>query len=65
MATTTKLSPEEAIKQTGKFFGSDGYGLEIKEQNPDYAYFVGGGGGIDVSACAKEKGVSVELESRE
>jgi hypothetical protein len=65
MTTTTKLSPEEAIKRAVEFFGPNGHGLEIKNQAGDCAYFEGGGGGVNVSACADEKGASVELESRE
>ena len=65
MATKTKLSSEEAIKRAVKFFGPSGYGLEVKEQSPDCAYFEGGGGGVEVTACTEEKGTSVELISRE
>jgi len=63
--TTTKLSPEEAIKRAVEFFGPSSYGLEVKRQESNCAYFEGGGGGVDVTACAEEKGTSVELESRE
>ncbi len=65
IVTTTKLSSEEAIKQSVEFFGPRGYGLEVKTQTPDCAYFEGAGGGVNVTACAEEKGTSVELESRE
>jgi len=65
IATKTKLSPEEAVKRAVEFFGPDGYGLEIKNQSPDCAYFEGGGGGVEVIACAEEKRTSVVLESRE
>ena len=65
IATRTKLNPEEAIKRAVEFFGPGGYGLEVKNQTPDCAYFEGGGGGVDVTACAEEKETSVELESRE
>lgn len=65
IATKTKLSPEEAVKRAVEFFGPDGYGLEIKNQSPDCAYFEGGGGGVEVTACAEEKRTSVVLESRE
>lgn len=65
LATKTKLSPEEVIKRAVEFFGPGGYGLEVKEQSADCAYFVGGGGGVDVTACAEEKETSVELASRE
>ncbi len=64
IATTTKLSPEEAIRQAVEFFGSS-YGLEVKEQTPNCASFEGGGGRVEVTACAQEKGTSVELESQE
>jgi len=65
IATRTKMSPEEAIKRAVEFFGPGGYGLEIKEQGPACAYFEGGGGGVEVTACAEEEGTSVEMESRE
>ncbi len=65
MVTTTKLSPEEAIKRAVEFFGPSGYGLEVKSEAADCAYFEGGGGGVNVTACTEDKGTSVELESRE
>lgn len=65
MATKTKLSPEEAIKKAVEFFGPGGYGLEVKEQKSDCVYFVGGGGGVNVTACIVPGGTSVELESHE
>ena len=65
MSTKTKLSPEEAIRRAVEFFGPSGQGLEVKEQGPTCAYFEGGGGGVDVTACADEKGDSLELVSRE
>ena len=65
MAAETKLSPEEVVKRAVAFFGSGGYGLEVKEQSRDYAYFAGGGGSVEVSASAGEKKTSVELVSRE
>jgi hypothetical protein len=65
MATTTKLTPEEAIKQAVKFFGPEGYRLEIKDQSPTCAYFEGAGGQVEVTSCTDEKGTSVELVSQE
>ena len=65
ISTITKMSPQEAIKKAVSFFGVGGYGLEVKEETSSYAYFEGGGGGVEVTACAEEKGTSVELISRE
>ena len=65
MGATTKLRRAAAIKRAVGFLGPNGYGLEIKNQAADGGYFEGGGGGVDVTACAEEKGTSVELESRE
>lgn len=65
MATKTKLSPKEAIKRAVIFFGPDGHGLKVKEQSATGAYFEGGGGIVEVTACAEKKGSSVELVSRE
>ena len=60
----TKLSPEEVIKKTVEFF-STGYGLKVKQQTLACVSFEGGGGFVDVTVCAEEKGTSVEVVSRE
>jgi len=63
----SKLKPEEVILRAVKFFGPSGYGLEIKEQAARYAEFEGGGGGVEISAepGAKDKGSTVNFETRE
>jgi hypothetical protein len=63
--TKSKLTPEEAIKRAIKFFGPEGYGLEIREQQPCCLDFEGGGGGVAVSASPNGKGSTVSFESRE
>ena len=63
--TTTKLNPEEAVKQAVEFFGPDGLGLKHTQDTPECAYFEGTGGSVNVSACVDEKQTLVELESRE
>ena len=63
----SKLKPEEVIKRAVKFFGPEGYGLEIKSQAACCAEFEGGGGGVGINAEAdtKGKGSTVSLETRE
>jgi hypothetical protein len=63
--TTSKLTPEEAVKRAKKFFGPEGYGLTIKEDAPCCTEFEGGGGGIGISATPKGKGSTVSFTSRE
>ena len=63
--TTTKLSPEEAIKRAREFFGPQGYGLTVKREDVCCIEFSGGGGGVVVSAYPKKKGSTVSFESRE
>ena len=63
--TTTKLTPEETIKRAIKFFGPEGYGLEVMWQADCHADFEGGGGAVEVSAVAKGKGATVTFQSRE
>jgi len=66
IGTGTKLSPEDAIKRAVEFFGpGGGYGLKVTEQTPGSACFEGGGGGVEVVACAGEEGTQVDLISRE
>ncbi len=63
--TRTKRQPEEVVKKALEFFGPGGYGLKVTEQNDTCASFEGGGGEVRVTACADDKGTSVDLESRE
>ena len=66
IGTTTKLSPEEAIKRAVAFFGPDeGYGLEITEQSPVHVHFEGGGGRVEVTACTGDKHTTVDIGSVE
>jgi len=61
---TTKLPSHEIIKKAVDFFGPGGYGLKVIEQSDACAYFEGGGGGIEITACSDDKGTSVDLETR-
>ena len=65
LATITKVGSEEVLRRAVEFFGPGGYGLEVKEQSDSCAYFEGGGGGVEVTACTDEKETSVEVSSRE
>ena len=65
LSTDSKLSPEEVIKRAVKFFGPEGYGLEVREETADGAAFEGGGGGVGVSTSIEGKKTTVELTSRE
>ncbi len=61
----SKLKPNEAIKKAVSFFGPDGLGLELMEEDSCNAYFEGGGGSVRVSAATSKKGSSVDVESVE
>ncbi len=65
METKTKLKPEDVIKRAVEFFGPKGYKLAVKRESPDCAYFEGGGGGVEVTTCVKDKRTSVELVSNQ
>ncbi|MGD9142974.1 MAG: hypothetical protein PVG61_03920 [Dehalococcoidia bacterium] len=61
----TKLSPEKTIEEAVSFFGPGGYGLEVKENMADHAFFVGGGGSVTVTVKPEDKKTSVDIVSRE
>ena len=65
IATKTKLTPEEVIKKAIKFFGPEGYKLKITSKMETSATFDGGGGSIEVSACADSSKTAVDFLSRE
>ena len=61
----TKLSPEAAVEQAVAFFGPDGYGLEVKENYKNHAYFEGGGGSVAITISVKDEETSVDIVSQE
>jgi len=63
----SKLSPDKVMEKALEFFGPDGLGLEVKEQDGGCATFEGGGGHVFVQVCESEKGKGseVDLETRE
>ena len=61
----TKLSPEKAIERAVAFFGPDGYGLEVKENYKNHAYFVGGGGSVAITTSVKDEKTAVDIVSQE
>ncbi|MDD5288020.1 MAG: hypothetical protein PHY28_02770 [Dehalococcoidales bacterium] len=65
ISTDTKLTPEEAIKKAIEFFGTKGYKLKPIEQTATSANFEGGGGFIEVTACADKGKTKVDIMSRE
>lgn len=60
----TRQSSEKVIRKAKAYFGQDGLGLEIVEENPCCVYFKGGGGHVYVTSSTGEK-TDVELETRE
>ena len=65
IGTKTKLTPEEAIKRAKEFFSKGGYGLQVTDETPTSMCFAGGGGRVEVVACAEDKGASVDIISEE
>ncbi|MGP8079442.1 MAG: hypothetical protein ACLPVI_02900 [Dehalococcoidales bacterium] len=65
IATKTKLTVEEVIIKAIEFFGPDGYKLKVINQTEATASFEGGGGSIEISACADDGKTTVELLSSE
>jgi hypothetical protein len=61
----SKLSPAKVLEKAVQFFGPEGVGLEVKEQDEGCARFEGGGGHVFVRVCEGEKGTEVDLEARE
>ncbi len=61
----SKLSGAEVIKEAVKFFGPEGYGLKVLEEDSCCVTFEGGGGGVYVSVTEEKKGNTVDIEARE
>ncbi len=65
LSAESRLSPQEVTQRAIKFFGPEGHGLEITDQSATCAYFKGGGGGVEVTACTEAKKTNVAITSRE
>lgn len=65
IATKTKLTPEETTARAKDFFGPGGYGMSITDETPTSVCFEGGGGGVEIGACAEDGGSGVDFVSRE
>jgi len=63
LGTETKLKPAEVVEKAVQFFG--GHGLKVTNQTDTSVCFEGSGGGVEIAACAGEKGTSVDVVSRE
>ena len=62
---TTKMTPEQVIKSALRFFGPEGYGLEVQEQSNSRISLHGGGGRVEIYALTEGTGTSVDLVTRE
>jgi hypothetical protein len=61
----TKMSPQEAIAYAKDYFGPQGVGLEVMDENELCLTLQGGGGHVSVVACPGENKTTLELETRE
>ena len=60
----TELSPEEVLERAKTYFGEDGLGLTLTEENECCLTFEGGGGHVTISVANGEK-TDVDLVTRE
>jgi hypothetical protein len=61
----SKNSAEKVMEKAIKFFAGSPPGLTIKTQESNFAAFEGGGGFVNVEVVKKDKGSTVNIETRE
>jgi len=61
----TKLSQEDVIKHTKRFFGEGGLGLKLTEETSHCLTFEGGGGFVTVTLFSEEERTRVDLVTQE
>jgi hypothetical protein len=61
----TSLGPEQVVRQAVKFFGPDGIGLRINDQDSTGARFEAKLGFVAVDVSPEDKGSSVEITTEE
>ena len=62
---TTKLSPQQAIAYAKDYFGPQGVGLEVIDEEEASVILQGGGGHVSVVVCPGGKKTTLALETRE
>jgi hypothetical protein len=65
LGTTTTDSPVQVIEKAFDYFGPNGVGLRIARREPDAIQLEGGGGHVQITACAKGSRTEVDIQSRE
>ena len=63
--TESRLSPAQILGDAIEFFGPNGWGLAVREQDERCASFTGGGGHLSILARATGRGSEIEIETRE
>ena len=64
-STETRLTSEEVLRRATLYFGPEGLGLEVCQQDPCRMDFTGGGGHVTIAASAEGGKTAVDLETRE
>lgn len=62
---TTKLSEEAVIESLKKYFGKDGQGLEVTDEQPSCLTFSGGGGSVIATVSGEGGKTRVNLVAQE
>jgi hypothetical protein len=61
----SKLKPEELMARLKKYFGKEGLGLAVTEENPSCIIFSGGGGYMNATVCWEKGKTKVSLMTQE
>jgi hypothetical protein len=61
----TTLTVKEVSERLKKFFGTGGFGLEVKEDTPQCLSFAGGGGYVTANICTEAGKTKVGLITQE
>ena len=61
----TKREPAQVLARAITYFGPEGQGLAVTEQDDCHVSFEGGGGFVTVRVCADKGKTEVDLAARE
>lgn len=61
----TTLSHEKTMNCLKSYFGPDGLGLTLCEENQDCVSFEGGGGFVNATLCPVDDEIKINIHSRE
>jgi len=65
MGKETNKDPQTVLSEAAQFFGPEGVGLSLMQQNDEVVVLEGGGGYVAVNVSKENSHTAIDVQSRE